>query len=285
MRKYKMIVLDLDDTLLLDDGTISKRTKESLQIAQQQGVKVVLASGRPTYAIHKIAEELELKKYGGYIISFNGARIIDCQTNETLYEANLKREQVKMLYEFCEKHKAFFHTYVENDIIASEKNKYTDVEKDITGMEIFYPNDFVNTIPDEVVKVIVLQNPEYLKELEQKLKPIIGNSMYMTISKPFFLEFMNKNVDKSQSIIRLTRLLGLKTNETVAIGDSYNDISMIKVAGLGIAMQNSVEEVKKVADYITESNVNDGVAKAIIKFILPDYKVNKQTYFGGTYDL
>lgn len=280
-----MIILDLDDTLLLEDGSISKRTTNCLITAQQYGIHVVLASGRPTYAIKRIAEKLELKKYGGYIISYNGARIINCKTNEILYEANLKKEQVKTLYEFCEKHNAFIHTYIGNEILASRKNKYTDIEKGITGMEVYYTFDFVTALPDELVKVIVLQDPDYLKKLEKQLKPIIKSEMYMTISKPFFLEFMNKDVDKSLSIRRLTKLLGLKTKETVAIGDSYNDVSMIKAAGLGIAMENSVEEVKKVADYITDSNINDGVANAVIKFVLADFKMEGQASYGGIYEL
>lgn len=264
---YKMIVLDLDDTLLKNDGTISKRTKEKLVKAQKNGVKVVLASGRPTYAIEKIATELELQKNGGYIISYNGARIIDCANNKELYSANITNEQIHELYDMSMQAGAYIQTYMGDYIIASESNEYTDIEKEITGMDIIVPSDFKEYVTGDVVKAIVLQKPERLKEIEELWKTVINARMYMTISKPFFLEFMNNEVDKSKSIKRLSELLGISMSEVIAIGDSYNDLSMIKAAGLGVAMANAVDCVKKVANYITDDNEHDGVAKVIEKFV------------------
>lgn len=264
---YKMIILDLDDTLLRNDGTISARTKAALKRIQADGMKVVLASGRPTFAIRSIADELELKKYGGYIISFNGARIESCETEKEIYSANIKKENVHELYNLSKEYGAFIQTYSNIHIIASEANEYTDMEKQITGMDIIIPEDFKSYVCEDVVKVIVLQEPSRLKEIEARWKPIIGDRMYMTISKPFFLEFMNSNVDKGKSILRLAGQLGICAEEIIAIGDSYNDISMIKMAGLGVAMQNAAASVKEIADYITDDNEHDGVAKVIDKFI------------------
>lgn len=264
---YKMIILDLDDTLLRNDGTISARTKAALKRIQADGMKVVLASGRPTFAIRSIADELELKKYGGYIISFNGARIESCEAEKEIYSANIKKENVHELYNLSKEYGAFIQTYSNIHIIASEANEYTDIEKQITGMDIIIPEDFKAYVCEDVVKVIVLQEPSRLKEIEARWKPIIGDRMYMTISKPFFLEFMNSNVDKGKSILRLAGQLGIYAEEIIAIGDSYNDISMIKMAGLGVAMQNAAASVKEIADYITDDNEHDGVAKVIDKFI------------------
>lgn len=265
---YKMIVLDLDDTLLQNDGTVSKYTKEKLQEAQRKGVKVVLASGRPTFAIEQIANILELEKYDGYIISYNGARIVKCTTREEMYSSNITVRQIHELYDMSRKEGAYIQTYIGNHIIASEENKYTDIEKQITGMDIIVAKDFKKYISEDVVKAIVLQHPDRLKAIEEKWKNVIGDSMYMTISKPFFLEFMNKEVDKSKSIERLAKILGISMPEVITIGDSYNDLSMIKDAGLGVAMNNAVDCVKKVADYITDDNEHNGVAKVIEKFII-----------------
>lgn len=96
---YKMIVLDLDDTLLRDDHTISPRTKEALMTAQEQGVKVVLASGRPTFGMRNVAKELRLEEYGSFILSFNGAKIINCKTNEEIFSSTLSPEIVHNLFE------------------------------------------------------------------------------------------------------------------------------------------------------------------------------------------
>ena len=264
---YKMIVLDLDDTLLKNDGTISGKTKKTLKKVQEDGIKVVLASGSPTFAIEPVANALELEKYGGYIISYNGARIIECRDKKELYAANITREEVQKLYHMSQEKDAYIQTYIGDNIIASQPNKFTDIEKQITGMEIIVPNDFSSYVQQEVVKVIVLQEPEKLKELEKKWKPLIQNKLYMTISKPFFLEFMNLEVDKGKSILRLGKMLGIDAEEIIAIGDSYNDITMIQAAGLGVAMGNAVEAVKEIANYVTEDNEHDGVATVVEKFI------------------
>lgn len=264
---YKMIVLDLDDTLLKNDGTISRKTKKTPKKAQEDGVKVVLASGRPTFAIESVANALELEKYGGYIISYNGARIIECKSRKELYAANITREEVQELYQMSQENEAYIQTYIGDNIIASQSNKFTDIEKQITGMEIIIPDDFSSYVQQEVVKVIVLQEPERLKELEKQWKPLVENKLYMTISKPFFLEFMNLEVDKGKSILRLGKMLGIDAEEIIAIGDSYNDITMIQAAGLGVAMGNAVETVKEIANYITEDNEHDGVAAVVEKFI------------------
>lgn len=265
---YKMIILDLDDTLLSNDGTISEANKKALIEAQQKGIKVVLASGRPTFAINQVAIALELKKYGGYILSYNGSRIIDCKTEEILYEIDITKEQLTELYNEAIKHECFIHTYVDDKILTAHDNPYTYIESEITGMPINLCSDFVASLPNRCVKAIMLQQPNHLKEVEQMLKPKMKDKMTMTITKPFFLEFMNKEVDKSKSIIRLCQILNINIKDTIAVGDSYNDISMIETAGLGVAMGNAIDEVKNVADFITDTNENDGVAKVIKKYIL-----------------
>ena len=265
---YKMIVLDLDDTLLKNDRTISARTKKTLLEAQAAGVKVVLSSGRPDFAVKPIAKELELEKHGGFIVSFNGAKITDCVNGNELFSAGMSAEAVYKLFEMSKAEGAFIHTYIGDDIIASEMNEYTDIEKQITGMNIIVPSDFKAYIKNDVVKVIVLQSPEKIKAIEEKWKPIIKNKLYMTTSKPFFLEFMNPSVDKGKSVLRLAQMLQISAAEIIAFGDSCNDISMLEAAGTGVAMENAVERVKSIADYVTASNENDGVALAVERFVL-----------------
>ena len=265
---YKMIILDLDDTLLLNNGKISEGNKKALKLAQEKGVKVVLASGRPTFAIKNIADELELNKYGGYIISYNGSRVVDYKTNSILYEVDLTKSQVEELYKLALKYESFIHTYDGDEILACHDNPYTYIESEITGMKIKMCEDFISSLPEKCVKVIMLQAPNHLKEVEEMLKPQIEGKMTMTITKPFFLEFMNKETDKSKSILRLCEKININIENTIAIGDSYNDISMVKIAGIGVAMGNGIEEIKNIADYITDTNENDGVAKVIYKYIL-----------------
>ena len=266
--EYKMIVLDLDDTLLLDNGKISEENKKTLNMAQEKGVKIVLASGRPTFGVKRIAEELELEKYEGFILSYNGGRIIDCKTKEVLFETHLTKEQKEKLFELSKKYETFIHTYDEENILANGDNPYSYIESEITNMPLKIVDNFLDDTPENCIKAVFLQTPEHLKEVEEILKPSMKDEMSMTITKPYFLEFMNKDVDKGKSIKRLCDILGIDISEVIAIGDSYNDISMIQTVGFGVAMGNAVEEVKNIAKFITDTNENDGVAKVVKQFVL-----------------
>lgn len=245
MNNYKMIVLDLDDTLLRDDLTISEKTKESILNAQKKGVKVVIATGRPTYACKSIAKEIGLNCFDGYIISFNGAVISQANNDGILRRISISKENVHCLYNLSMENGAFIQTYLGDNIITPKNNKFTEIEKKLTGMNIQEVSDFCGYINQDVIKVIILQEPEYLQSVAEVIVSDIPDKLNMTFSKPFFLEFMHGSVDKAASILFLAEKLNIDINEVIAVGDSYNDISMIKEAGLGVAMGNSVQKSKR----------------------------------------
>jgi Cof subfamily protein (haloacid dehalogenase superfamily) len=265
---YKMIVLDLDDTLLQDDHTISPRTKQALMDAQESGVKVVLASGRPTYAMYDIADQLRLKEYGSFILSFNGAKIINCQTGEELFSSTLSPETVHRLYDISRQESVWIHTYVGDLIVTEAGNQFTNIEGDITGLEIVEVDSFVDAVKEPVVKVLMLEDPEKLIQVEKKLQQELAGQLSVMRSKPFFLEFTEEGVTKGTSLNHLIGHLGIERAEVIAMGDSYNDLAMIEFAGLGVAMGNAPDDIKEKADYVTDTNMNDGVAKVIEKFVL-----------------
>lgn len=264
---YKMIVLDLDDTLLKDDQTISARTKNTLMEAQKLGVKVVLASGRPTSGMKHIAEELELANYGSFILSFNGGKILNCKTNEEMFSSTLTPESVHKLYEISRREGVYIHTYLGDDIITEDDNPYTSIESELTGLPITVVDKFVDAVSEPVVKVLMVDEPEKLKVVEKKLQVELTQFSVMR-SKPFFLEFTEKGVTKGTSLQQLIQHCGIKQNEVIAIGDSYNDLSMIEFAGLGVAMGNAPEDIKKIANFVTDTNMNDGVAKVVEEYVL-----------------
>lgn len=207
-KNYEVIVLDLDGTLTNRDKIITPRTKEALMEAQRRGKKIVLASGRPTGGVLPLAEELSLKDYGGFILSFNGGMIMNCRTKEII---------------------------------------------------------FSRLLPEEANKKII-----YLALVEPKVKASLGKNFSVYRSEPYFLEILPKGIDKAQSLERLLEVIGFTREEMIACGDGYNDLSMIQYAGLGVAMENAVFPVRKAADYITDSNNDDGVAKVVEKFMLFD---------------
>lgn len=265
---YKMIVLDLDDTLLRDDHTISPRTKEALMTAQEKGVKVVLASGRPTFGMRNVAKELRLEEYGSFILSFNGAKIINCKTNEEIFSSTLSPEIVHNLFEISKTEDVWIHTYIGDDIVTEENNPYTEIEGDITGMPIVVVDDFKAAVTEPVVKILMNKEAERLVEVEKKLQKQLEGQLSVMRSKPFFLEFTEHGVTKGTSLNQLIQKLGIKREEVIAMGDSYNDQAMIEFAGLGVAMGNAPDDIKEIANYVTDTNMNDGVAKVVEKFVL-----------------
>ncbi len=265
---YKMVVLDLDDTLLRDDLTISSRTRDTLLKAQKQGVIVVLASGRPTGAMRRYAEELELARHGGWILSFNGAVITECATGGIIFEQSLSPELVHEIHDLAASHGANILSYVDNTIVTPKADEWTAVEHRLTGMEVVEVADFKGAICGPTVKAIVLHEPSRLREVADKIRPEVEGRISMAISKPFFLEFTDNGIDKRHSLARLLAHLGIDPLHVVAIGDGQNDAGMIRFAGLGISMENGAAEVRAIADHVTASNMKDGVALAVERFVL-----------------
>lgn len=270
---YKMIVLDLDDTLLNDEHSLSKRNKEALMAAQELGVKVVLASGRPTFGMVSIAKDLQLDQYGSYILSFNGSKIINAKTNEEIFNSTISSDMAHRLYDLSRREGVSILSYKDESIIIEEPNEYADIEATITGLPMQIVDQFKATITEPVVKAMMLAHPDVLVNVEQTLVKEVGEEVSVFRSKPFFLEFTALNVTKGTSLHQLTQKLGIKAEEVIAIGDSYNDITMIEFAGLGVAMGNAPDAIKEIANHVTETNNNDGVAKVVEDFILPKVKV------------
>lgn len=264
---YKMLVIDLDDTLLTDDHQISEKNREMLLKAQQMGVKVVLASGRPTPAMLRYAKDLELEKYGSFIISFNGATILDLKNQEVIFERCLTKEEIHELHDFSLNNKLHIITYSDKGVVSETNSEYIDVEINLTGLPHHKVKCFKNEVQSPAVKCILLENPEYLKSMEQKLKAEKPH-LSISTSKPFFLEVMPKNIDKATGIDLLAQKLGIKQEEVIAVGNAGNDLSMIQYAGLGVWVDNVPSELRHHADVVVASNNNDGVAEVIERFIL-----------------
>jgi len=267
--KYKMIVLDLDGTLTNDKKKITPKTKTALMRAQSLGIRVVLASGRPTYGITKLADELEIEKHGGFILAFNGGKITDYESGKVVFEQKLDEKLVPTLYHAAMKAGMQILTYQGEGIAATEKdNKYVQEEAFINKMPVTLYDDFLNQIEYPINKCLIVGDPTPLHELELELVQQMEGKMNIYRSAAFFLECVPLGIDKAQSLNRLIGSLGITRDEIIACGDGYNDKSMIEFAGLGVAMANASREVQDSADYITYSNEEDGVAHVVEKFIL-----------------
>ena len=268
---YEMIVLDLDGTLTNRDKVITPRTKAALMEAMERGKKVVLASGRPTYGVMPLARELKLAEYGGYILAYNGGVIMDCQTEELVFSRMLPVEANHRIIELALKNRVDFLTYDGEVILTSnEENPYAKIESGINHLRLHQLeiDEFFARVDFAVPKFLFVDDGDYLAPVEPKVKAALGKNFSVYRWEPYFLEILPQGVDKAQSLERLLEVTGIKREEMIACGDGYNDLSMIKFAGLGVAMENGVLPVRKAADYITASNNEDGVGLVVEKFML-----------------
>ena len=267
--KQKILVLDIDGTLTNSKKEITPKTKVALLEIQRAGHIVMLASGRPTPGMLRYADELELATYGGYLLSYNGARIINCKTGEVVCQQTLPRNIIPELYAFAKENGCGLISY-DGDMVISgtEMDEYIELEARINGLHIKEADDFVAYLNYDVNKCLMTAPPEpaekYMLALQKKFEGVL--SIYR--SEPFFIEIMPQNVDKAASLNTMLKIVGLNKEDTICCGDGYNDITMISYAGVGVAMANAREEVKAAADYVTGSNDEDGLVEVIEKFVL-----------------
>lgn len=267
--EYKVLALDIDGTLTNSKKKITDRTKAVLLEASRRGVKLVLASGRPVQGIVSFARELGLDKLGGYILSFNGGRIIECANDEIVWDMKLPLEYLPEISALAAKYNVSLMTYEGDDVICPDiDNPYLAIEARINGLGIRKVDDIAAHVDFPINKCLMLGDGDYLAEVEKKVAAVLSDRLDVYRSEPFFLEILPKNVHKAAALSALLDTLGLKRENLMACGDGFNDISMLEFAGLGVAMANSSDLVKERADYVTLSNDEDGVAYAVEKFVL-----------------
>ncbi len=265
---YKIIFLDIDGTLVNNSKKITPAVLDSVIKAQEHGIIIAVASGRPDKGIYKVANELRLAEYGGYILSFNGGKIKNYKTGEIISENTLPLNAVDIAYKFSKKNGIELITY-DGDTIISETpdNKYLLIEARINNLDIEVVPCITDRIKNHVPKCLLLGDGDKLEKLEPILRAEIGDTANVFRSEPYFLEVVPNGIDKAKSIETLINALGIKQEEVIAMGDGFNDVSMVKYAGLGVAMENGCDAIKKIADIIAPSNENNGVSAIIEKYI------------------
>lgn len=275
--KYKLLVLDVDGTLLNEEKVISKRTISALLKVQQTGVRIALASGRPTYGLLPIAKSLELGLYGGFILSYNGSQIINAKNGEILFERRINPEMIPYIEKKAVKNNFALFTYHDDTLLTnSPDNVHVREEAALNNLKIITEEEFSTAIDFAPCKcMLVSDDEEALTGLENHWKKRLDGVLDVFRSEPYFLEVVPCSVDKANTLAVLLEYLGIQRDEVMAIGDGVCDVTMIQMAGTGVAMGNSVESVKICADYTTDTNANDGVAQAVEKLILTEIRATK----------
>lgn len=287
---YRLAAIDLDGTMLNQYGLVTQRTKEAIKNAQESGIEVVIASGRPTDSVKTIAQEINSNKY---FISGNGAIIYDITNDEIIYENTLKKQKVLDIIKICEENSIYYNIYTEKEILAKSlqcnvlyyyKENLNKDEKNKTQINIVENiYNYILNRDEKVVKITICDNHQVIfNSIMRKLKEISEievlevSHMSRKIIKQgtedvpieyFYTEISAKNVDKWNAIEFLKEKMKIEKNEIIAIGDNMNDKTMIENAGLGIAMGESTPVIKEIADVVTDTNCNDGVAKVLEKIL------------------
>lgn len=261
--KYKLLALDIDDTLLNTKKELTPETRSALIEAQEKGVKVAVASGRLPYGVRPYAEALDVFRYGGYYMGFNGGAILNSR-DELIGSAYLDSKYIKPVYDILRPTNVTAMVHKGAKIYADGKvNPYTDIESRVIGLPLNIVDDLPSFIDWRIHKFLLAGEPDELIELEKNLKEALGDEVDIYLSAPWFLEVMPKSVNKGEGLKTICADAGIDIGEAVAFGDSYNDIFMLKAAGLGVAMGNAEDEIKAAADMVTDDCDHEGVVSAL----------------------
>lgn len=266
--QYRLLSLDLDGTLVTSQGRVTEACKQAVWSFIDAGGVVALASGRPTRGLWP-AQDLKLAEKGGYLLSYNGGKIVNCRTNETIYEKNIPQDLVPVIIHMIQDAGMEAISYQDQYVLLEHVDRlWFDREAAVCHMEYKEVPDLAAYVTFPVVKLMACGAPEQILALEKQARAAIGSRVDVFRSEDFYLEFVAKGIDKASTLEVLLKHLGLSRENLMACGDSYNDIPMIKYAGLGVAMANSIPEVLEAAGAVTKSNDEDGVAHAIYQYIL-----------------
>ncbi len=298
---YKLLVLDMDGTLLNGNQKISKENIAAIKKAKQLGIKIIIASGRTIQGIENYLEELDLLSEDNYCVVCSGALVMNNTKEKVIHSSPISFEEFKYVFELVKQLDINLNMYSNESILIHSSNYYSRfdsiannlplkimdfncLDKDTLITKIMLINEDLSVAeemkalyPGIVVKDLSIQNKEsYNKHLFKDISKLPMDFLEkFTVSKvtPFNVEVMKKNANKRTGIEKIAEQFKIKSHEIICIGDSGNDKQMIEYAGLGVAMGNAFPEIKEIADYVTLTNEENGVAHVIEKFILSEKKL------------
>ncbi len=267
---YDALILDIDGTLVNSQKVVSEATRDAIIEAQKRGKTVAIASGRSISGIRRTASSISLEEFGGYVIAYNGTTVVNCKTGECIYNQMISTEMIAPVYEAAKEAKVgilVYHDQQKELLSGNGVDKYIEADARACEITIRETKHFVQDINFPINKFLLTGEPEYMCEVEKKMQEKFGDRLNVFRSDPYYVELLPKFVDKGVAVEKLMKHLDIKKDKVICIGDSYNDLPMLRRVGLGVAMGNAQKEVKEAADFITDSNDEDGIVKVIKKFM------------------
>lgn len=266
----KLIAIDIDGTLLTSQHQLTNEVKSALKKAEDRGVKIVLCTGRPLTGVQSLIDELDLYSENDYVVTYNGALIQKTKSKETISQVGLSHADYLAIDTLARQLEVHLHTETEDTMFTSNRDisKYSVLEAHLVDMPLKYRTQEEMTADLNILKMMMIDDPEVLDAAIAKIPADFHERYTIVKSTPYFLEFLNKKVDKGAAVKQLADTLGLDASEVMSLGDNENDLPMIEYAGLGVAMGNATENIKNAAQFITATNDEHGVAVAIERFVL-----------------
>ena len=265
----KLVAIDIDGTLLNSKKEITPAVFEAIQDAKATGVKIVITTGRPIAGVSNLLEKLHLMDTGDYVITFNGGLVQETATGKELIKDLLTYEDYLDIESLANKLQIHTQPITKVGIYSSNRDigRKTIHESQLVNMPLYYRT------PEEVrekefVKAMYIDEPEILDAAIAKIPKEFQERFTVVKSAPFYLEILGKTTNKGVALLHLAKQLGIKQEETMAIGDEENDRSMLEVVGHAVVMENGNPALKKIATTITKSNDESGVAYALRKWVL-----------------
>ncbi len=260
----KMLVMDLDDTLLDIQKKIPLRALDYLNKVSQKGVSVVLATGRIYPSARILAEQIQSDNP---IICYNGS-LIRTISGTTIYEKYVDLEVIRDMAEYCKNNNLYLQLYYNDKIVVDHRCAELDIDPDSLVTECITVGDLTLADLHPSHKMMIVNDPVKIPEIQKELESLFYGKLYFATSKDYLLEMMPPAVNKSASLKILCDIYNIKPSEVLACGDNTNDAEMVKWAGVGVAVQNAVPSLKEVANYVSPFERSDGVIDAIKTYIL-----------------
>ncbi len=267
-KDIKLVAIDLDDTLLHDDSTVSQYTIDVIDALRKKGIEVVIATGRMYQTAKPIGEAIGVGD--SPIIIYSGGVVQRVASGEILYQNAIPLDIAKKVLALAQKHKWYVQYYCNDTITVDKKTEVSTYYEDITGATIHPKGEAFYQPSDNADKILAVDYPENIPGIMAILKEECGDTIEVVQSKDTFLEIIAKGVSKGAALSSMAEKRGLTMEQTMAFGNAQNDMAMIEMAGIGVAVANAEDCVKEVADVITASNNEDGVAKLLEEYFLQE---------------
>ena len=264
---YKFAAADMDGTLLNDENEITPYTVEIIRRAVSQGLIFSICTGRPIQGVERYQKQLGIQ---GPVITYNGAMILDSADGCVLYKQELEADDARLVLEAGLNYDTTMCIWSDNKLFGNKLNDRIQEYSQPTKVTPLLMPSTGQLLAQGITKILWYDDTLKIQQIEKELQNTAPfHNVTFCTSKPFYLEFFNSQVSKAAAIDRIGELYGFTPDQTIAIGDGFNDLSMIQHAALGAAMANAPEGVKEYADYITaRTNNEDGVAEVLGKYIL-----------------